>query len=1448
MGLHKLTAGSGYTYLTRQVAALDATSRGQGDLGTYYSERGEAPGVWMGRGRSGVPDFRYPEPVSEAQMRSLFGAGRHPDAENIEHRLRSTGASEGEVDRATSLGRAFPVFEAPNAFRARCAAGYREFNTARGLPAVARVPAPERARIRTALARTMFAETHGRAPADARELSGFLARASRPASMAVAGYDLTFSPVKSVSTLWAIAPRQVAEVIEGAHRDAVAGTLAWLENHATFSREGAGGVRQVDVRGLIAAAFTHRDSRAGDPDLHTHVAVANKVQTVDGRWLSLDGRALFKNKVAASERYNTRLEALLIGRLGVTFADRPAPDPGKRPVREIVGVDGQLPRHWSSRRTAIQTRTAVLATGFQVVHGRPPTPVEALALGQQATLETRAAKHEPRSHGEQRNVWRAEATAVLGGQEQLDGYLARALGPARGRVTPVVAGGDIGVTAAAVLETVQAERASWQQNHVRAEAERRARAAGVRLAEVDGFVDDVVTHVLSKLSVGLGAVEPVVEPAGLRRADGTSVYMLAGSRRYSSAAILTAEQQVLDAAGRTDGRTVPTNVVAVALLERAANGVALNSGQARMVIELATSGARVQLALAPAGTGKTTALRALAHAWTAGGGSVVGLAPSAAAAAVLRGELNPQPTAGGEPVACDTLAKLVHAARAAADGGPVPGWVDRIGPGSLVLVDEAGMAGTLDLATAIDFVVARGGSVRLVGDDRQLAAVGAGGLLRDLADTHGALTLGEVLRFTHPDSGAPNRAEAAASLALRDGDPAALAYYTDHRRIHVGTPTTTLDQAYTAWAADRAAGNDAVLLAPTRELAAQLNTRARRDRLDHDRPGQDKPDLTEVALADGSRASAGDTILTRRNNRRLALSGTDWVKNGDRWTVHAVHPSGGLDVVHHPSRRHLTLPAGYVAAHVQLGYATTVHGAQGITAGTCHTVATGQESRQLFYVALTRGRHANHLYLATASDGDPHTATHPETMAPPTAVEVLTRVLGRDGAATSATGDRRALADPVVLLGQGAERYRDALTVGAETLFGPAALARLDLTADTLHSGLTDVPAWPALRDRLVLYALDGYDPHDLLRAAVNAGPLEGARDIAAVLHGRLGEGRADAVGPLPWLPGIPAALAADPDWAGYLQSRVDLITGLAADLARQATPWTTTTAPPWATSLIGRDPALVSDLTIWRAAHRIPDTDRRPTGSPPQTADIGPDRHFQGELEQRVAAVLGRPTADTTCWQQLAASIEPRLADDPYWPTLASRLTALTDTAADIATLTRRAAAGPALPDEQPAAALWWRLTDHLSIPDAPRSPGRPSTSATPKTSGTCVAAGGPETAAHRWGALAASLHPALTEDVGWPALAASLDRAQVSGWDVTTELPRLAAHWPLPDQHIGRTLQLRLATACPAAMRTRTPAVRQHSPEDRDAPGAAQPLSVPFPVPPPGPYRGRTQIGRGR
>src|SRR4249920_3841048 len=105
---------------------------------------------------------------------------------------------------------------------------------------------------------------------------------------------------------------------------------------ALFTREGARGIRQVNVQGLVAAVFTHRDSRSGDPDLHTHVAVANKVQTLEGRWLSIDGRVLFKAVVAASETYNTALEGHPARPAGVRFAERSDLDPRKPAVRKSL--------------------------------------------------------------------------------------------------------------------------------------------------------------------------------------------------------------------------------------------------------------------------------------------------------------------------------------------------------------------------------------------------------------------------------------------------------------------------------------------------------------------------------------------------------------------------------------------------------------------------------------------------------------------------------------------------------------------------------------------------------------------------------------------------------------------------------------------------------------------------------------------------------------------------------------------------------------------------------------------------------------------------------------------------------------------------------------------------------------------------------------------------------
>src|SRR5215208_5403186 len=410
MSVHKLTAGSGYDYLTRQVAALDATEKGHTGLASYYTERGESPGVWIGSGMDEIDGLSAGDSATAEQMRALFGCGLHPLAELRQQQLEGPDLIERDYREAARLGAPFRVVDGEvSPFRLEVARRLVAIQRAAGLPAGAALPAADRARVRTEVARQFFLAEHGREPVDARELAAQITKDSRPRTQTVAGYDLTFSPVKSVSTLWAVAEPAVVAVIERAHQAAVQNALTFIENHALFTRTGPQGIRQVNVRGLLAAAFSHRDSRAGDPDLHTHVAVANKVQTLDGRWLSIDGRVLFKANVAASETYNTALEQHLRETLGEQFAERPGTDTAKRPIREIVGVDPQLNERWSTRRARIDIRRGELAIQFQDDHGRPPTPVEALHLAQQATLETRDAKHEPRSLAEQRTTWLSEA-------------------------------------------------------------------------------------------------------------------------------------------------------------------------------------------------------------------------------------------------------------------------------------------------------------------------------------------------------------------------------------------------------------------------------------------------------------------------------------------------------------------------------------------------------------------------------------------------------------------------------------------------------------------------------------------------------------------------------------------------------------------------------------------------------------------------------------------------------------------------------------------------------------------------------------------------------------------------------------------------------------------------------------------------------------------------------
>jgi hypothetical protein len=181
----------------------------------------------------------------------------------------------------------------------------------------------------------------------------------------------------------------------------------------------------------------------------------------------------------------------------------------------------------------------------------------------------------------------------------------------------------------------------------------------------------------------------------------------------------------------------------------------------------------------------------------------------------------------------------------------------------------------------------------------------------------------------------------------------------------------------------------------------------------------------------------------------------------------------------------VTLPAGYVSTATELGYSSTVHTAQGVTADTMHGVVTGEESRQQFYTMVTRGRSANHIYVSVVGDGDPHTLIRPDTILPSTATELLEQIVARDGSPRSASTLRREQRDPAVRLGTAVERYLDALHMAADTVIGTSEVQAVEASANRLLPGLSDEPAWPTLRSHLLLLAAAGADPvAELLTAA----------------------------------------------------------------------------------------------------------------------------------------------------------------------------------------------------------------------------------------------------------------------------------------------------------------------------------------------------------------------------
>ena len=430
-----------------------------------------------------------------------------------------------------------------------------------------------------------------------------LARAPEKVDVRNAGADGQVSPPKSVSLLWAFGDNQVQTAVLGAHRTAIAAAVSYLERWAGHGLRGHQGEGQRAARigtdGLTIAAFEHLTSRADDPQIHTHLVVANLIHGVDGRWSALDSRALIRQQRTAGYLYQAVLRGELTGRLGVGWT------PVRNGVADIVGMNPRLIREFGTRRRQIEARLD--ATGG---HGFRAARV--------ACLATRPAKS-GRTVDDLTGDWRARATRYVGDPSV-------AIQTVLGLTHPTKLHDiDVDALVGAVLgpDGVTAKQTGFDRRELTRHLLGRLPAGTVLdHPAVETLVDRVLTH-----------------PDVLRlldRADGT--------RRHSTSELTQTETATLKLA--RSPTAVPDAVAATTSITRGLSG-----DQRAMVTALAGSTHAVDVVLGPAGSGKTAALAAAAAHWHRLGVPVVGAAVAAIAAHRLE-------HATGIP--STSLARLLH--------------------------------------------------------------------------------------------------------------------------------------------------------------------------------------------------------------------------------------------------------------------------------------------------------------------------------------------------------------------------------------------------------------------------------------------------------------------------------------------------------------------------------------------------------------------------------------------------------------------------------------------------------------------------------------------------------------------------------------------------------------------------------------------------------------------
>ena len=677
---------------------------------------------------------------------------------------------------------------------------------------------------------------------------------------------------------------------------AVHAGFAYFQREAGYTRTGSHG-RRVNGRetgqwheaDLAVAHWLQHTSRDGDMQLHVHSQIAHVARTTtDGKWRAPDSLGYNEHIGAVAAIVSQHLEEALTRRFGLEWVAR---DDGHG--FEIKGISGAMMRVFSTRRASITADLRERAARFEQRYGRKPSQRELAQLAQASNFKTRVAKEGALDVAQLHAGWADKLARTLG--ESLasvapsvwHGASSRAGAQPDGTDSPVLTELELARSAQKAVALAQQDKSAWTRADVIKHLSRVLPRTGMDPAAAAALLEDLADRALRsefEPVACLEAPEPAEVPRSLLRADGHSIYQRHGGTRYATRAQLAMEERMVAQASATGAPRMARTHAAHALgadparLEDALTGrptrdaqdtrtdSGLREDQAAAALAALTDGRLVSVINAPAGSGKTRVLAEIARIWTAGGGEVIGITPSQSARNTL---------AAGVPVSYNAAQFLGHLPGRRGARGPVS-----IGPGTLLVIDEASMLSGPDLADLITYAAARGAKTILAGDIHQLQAVENGGGMSLLAARLGYARLAEPVRFRHPW-------EQHASLRLRNGDTTVLAEYDQRARIIGGDPEQMMDAAAAAYVALTSDGTDTLLMAADHALRRELNRRIRDDLITL---GTVQPGPT-VTIADGTKAGPGDLIICTRNDHNVEAGEPGrTLANGDLLRIDADHP------------------------------------------------------------------------------------------------------------------------------------------------------------------------------------------------------------------------------------------------------------------------------------------------------------------------------------------------------------------------------------------------------------------------------------------------------------------------------------------------------------------------------------------------------------------------------